>query len=106
METLKGHIDLLVLAVVEAKPMHGYEIISELRTRSKGTFDLAEGSVYPVLHKLEAAKLLTSTWTTESGRRRRTYKITPRGTRALREQEVEWKRFSAGVSLVLKPRLA
>ena len=57
-ESLKGHLDTLVLATLEAAPLHGYAVIDELRARSEGAFDLAEGTVYPVLHRLEAEGLL------------------------------------------------
>ncbi len=52
-ETLKGHLDMIVLAALEAGPAHGYAIIEEIRRRSGGAFDLPEGTVYPVLHRLE-----------------------------------------------------
>ena len=59
-ERLKGHLDLLMLSVLAAGPAHGYAVITALRARSGGTFDLPEGTVYPALHRLEAAGLLTS----------------------------------------------
>ena len=59
--------------------MHGYAVVEELRGTSDGTFDLAEGTVYPALYRLEAAGLLASSWSTASGRRRRTYRLTARG---------------------------
>ncbi len=52
-QALKGHLDLLVLSVLAAGPQHGYAVIEELRTRSGDAFDLPEGTVYPVLHRLE-----------------------------------------------------
>jgi PadR family transcriptional regulator PadR len=59
-EELKGHLDLLLLAAVQARSAHGYAIIEELRRLSGGTFDLPEGTVYPALHRLERAGLLSS----------------------------------------------
>ena len=53
-ESLKGHLDALVLATLGDEPLHGYAVIEALRARSEGAFDLAEGTVYPVLHRLEA----------------------------------------------------
>lgn len=105
MDALKGHLDLLVLAVVRDGPRHGYEVIAELRRRSRGTFDLAEGSVYPVLHKLERDGLLWSRWKELDGRRRRVYRLTRRGRAALADQEQIWTLFARGVRGVLKPRL-
>jgi len=74
---LKGHLDLLLLAVLLPQPAHGYAIIEGLRRASGGTFDLPEGTVYPALHKLELDGLLSSEWSDETGRRRRrVYAIT------------------------------
>ncbi len=60
-ERLKGNLDLL-LSVPSSGPAHGYAIISALRDRSGGTFDLPEGTIYPALHRLEDSGLLASTW--------------------------------------------
>jgi len=62
-EILKGHLDMIVLAALAAGPAHGYGIIQEIRRRSGGAFDLPEGTIYPVLHRLEKAGLLSSRWT-------------------------------------------
>ena len=70
-ERLKGNLDLLLLSVLSSGPAHGYAIISALRDRSGGTFDLPEGTIYPALHRLEDAGLLVSTWDRAQGRRRR-----------------------------------
>ena len=56
-EVLKGHVDLLVLATLERGPLHGYGPVEELRDVSEGAFDLAEGTIYPALYRLEAAGL-------------------------------------------------
>src|SRR5260221_5105320 len=68
-ETLKGHLDVLVLASLRDGPAHGYAVIDALERRSAGALVLAEGTVYPVLHRLEAEGLLASTWTVAAGRR-------------------------------------
>ena len=71
-EMLKGHLDMIVLAALEPGPAHGYAVIEAIRRRSGEAFDLPEGTVYPVLHRLENAGYLASRWTTaESGRKRR-----------------------------------
>ena len=83
-EMLKGHLDMIVLAALSAGPAHGYAVIEELKRRSAGAFDLPEGTIYPVLHRLEQAGLLAGRWVTaDSGRRRRVYSITKRGEREL-----------------------
>ena len=101
-ELLKGHLDLLLLAAVQSGPAHGYVIIEELRSRSGGTFDLPEGTVYPALHRLEHAGLLASKWSGETGRRRRVYELTRQGRAALEAQEQDWRVFSQGINAVLQ----
>ena len=100
-ESLKGHLDALVLATFADGPAHGYAVIEELRRKSEGAFDLAEGTVYPVLHRLEADGLLASSWSTAAGRRRRVYRLTRRGRAALAAGRAEWKRFAHAVEAVL-----
>ena len=100
-ETLKGHLDSLILAVVAAGPAHGYAIIEELKLRSRGTFALPEGTVYPALHRLERAGLLASGWSDASGRKRRVYKLTARGRRRLDASKSEWRDFARAMDAVL-----
>jgi len=101
-EMLKGHLDAIVLAALEAGPAHGYAIIETIRSRSSKTFDLPEGTVYPALHRLEQAGLLSSTWTTPpSGRRRRVYSLTKAGATALASRRRAWTRFSQAVDSLL-----
>jgi transcriptional regulator len=101
-EMLKGHLDAIVLAALEGGPAHGYAIIETIKSRSGATFDLPEGTVYPALHRLEQAGLLASSWTTTpSGRKRRVYSLTRRGTGTLAEQRKEWGRFARAVDALL-----
>jgi len=100
-ETLKGHLDLLLLAAVEARPAHGYAIAEALRARSDQTFDLPEGTLYPALHRLERAALLTSRWSEQNGRRRRVYQLTAKGHRALAKRQGEWTAFARAVYAVV-----
>jgi PadR family transcriptional regulator len=100
-ERLKGHLDLLLLSVLAAGPAHGYAIITALRARSAGAFDLPEGTVYPALHRLEDAGLLASDWAEADGRRRRVYGLTSRGEAALAAERTEWTRFATGIQSVL-----
>ena len=69
-EALKGHLDLLLLAVLADGPAHGYVVIESLRQRSEGVFDLPEGTIYPALHRLESQGLLGSRWSEDSARRK------------------------------------
>jgi DNA-binding PadR family transcriptional regulator len=101
-EQLKGHLDPLVLAILEDGPAHGYAIIESLRERSGGTFDLPEGTIYPALHRLERAGTLTSRREVVGGRARRVYRLSPKGRVALRERRENWNQFSAAVGQVLR----
>jgi PadR family transcriptional regulator, regulatory protein PadR len=100
-ERLKGHLDLLLLSVLAAGPAHGYAIITALRARSEGTFDLPEGTVYPALHRLEDAGMLASSWSDAGGRKRRLYTLTSAGEAALAAERTEWKRFAGGMQAVV-----
>ncbi len=100
-ERLKGNLDMLLLSVLAAGPAHGYAIISRLRERSNGTFDLPEGTVYPALHRLEDTGLLASSWAAGEGRRRRVYALTDEGAAALAARQDEWQRFASAVQAVV-----
>src|SRR5579875_1225450 len=100
-ERIKGHLDLLLLSVLSAGPAHGYAIITALRDRSDGTFDLPEGTIYPALHRLENAGLLSSSWAAADGRRRRVYALTDSDAAALTAERTEWRRFAGSVSAVV-----
>jgi len=97
-ETLKGHLDLLLLAVLADGPAHGYAVIESLRLRSSGWFDLPEGTVYPALHRLESQGLLRSHWQETAPRRRRIYELTPKGRQVLALRQDEWRKFSKAVN--------
>lgn len=102
-EILKGHLDLLLLAAVQDHPAHGYAIAETLRVRSGGAFDLPEGTLYPALHRLEAAGLLASRWSEVNGRRRRVYQLTRAGHRTLERRHGEWRDFARAVYAVVEP---
>lgn len=99
-ESLKGHLDALILAVLSTEQLHGYAIIEELKQRSGGQLALPEGTVYPALHRLEHAGLLTSSWS-DGARRRRVYRLTHNGRRELGLRKSEWRQFSGAVEAVL-----
>ena len=102
-EMLKGHLDMIVLAALASGPAHGYAVIEEIKRRSGQAFDLPEGTVYPALHRLEQAGLLSSKWVTaDSGRRRRVYALTRQGSRALAERRAVWRQFSDAIGGLLK----
>lgn len=101
-ETLKGHLDLLLLATIGHEPLHGYAVIEALRSRSGEAFDLPEGTVYPALHRLERAGYLGSTWTAASGRRRRVYALTDKGRQALARERRAWREFTDAMGSIVE----
>lgn len=102
-ESLKGHLDLLLLAVLDRGAAHGYAVVERLREESRGAFDLPEGTIYPALHRLHEEGLLASRWSEHDGRRRRTYHLTARGRAAFARRREEWRLFSRSMTLVVEP---
>ena len=100
-ETIKGHLDGLLLAVVADEPAHGYAIVERLRERSGGAFALPEGTVYPALYRLERLGLLASEAQQVAGRTRRIYRTTAAGRAALRKRRGAWRRLIESVGAVL-----
>lgn len=100
-QALHGHLDALLLAVLEGGAMHGYAIIEALKARSDGTLNLPTGTVYPALRRLERAGYVDSTWSTVNGRERRTYQLTGAGHRALGGERASWQELSATVGRFL-----
>ena len=100
---LQGHLDGMLLAILKSGPLHGYAIVEEISRRSEGEFDLAEGTIYPALHRLEEAGLLSSSWEVVSGRRRRVYALSHSGVDAVRERAASWRTFRSAVDAVFAP---
>jgi PadR family transcriptional regulator PadR len=100
-DTLRGHLDALLLAVLDGRKLHGYAIIEALQLRSDGALDLPTGTVYPALRRLERAGWLTSEWDVVSGRKRRTYRLTRSGEQALAAERTEWREFTTIIGGVL-----
>ncbi len=81
----------MVLSVLARGESYGYAIIQQVRELSGGKLEWSEGMLYPVLHRLERDKLITSRWqTSESGRKRKYYRLTAGGTRAMRRERQQW----------------
>jgi DNA-binding PadR family transcriptional regulator len=105
-DALRGHLDALLLAVLDDEPRHGYAIIEALQERSGGVLSLPTGTVYPALRRMERAGLVESTWSTVGGRDRRTYQLTPAGRRNLSVERSAWQEFASTIGAVLTPRAA
>lgn len=100
-DVLRGHLDALILAVLEGGPLHGYEIMEEMLRRSGGELDLNTGTIYPALRRLERATYVVSEWNAVNGRQRRTYQLTAAGRRALAIQRSEWRAFADVIERLL-----
>jgi len=101
-ELKKGSTDLLILAVIEGRPRHGYEIAKLIDQRSKGHIRFYAASLYPRLYRLEKRGLIKGRWIERSGqRRRRYYRITPQGRRALAAERTSWREFAVAISNVV-----
>jgi len=98
---MSGSSRLLILNLLNEKPQYGYELIKTLKTRSNDIFDMKEGTLYPILHKLENEELIQSSSQMVSGRMRKVYSITPKGIKLLEQDKEEWKTFSLAVNQVL-----
>ena len=96
-----GQLDMLLLAAVAQGPVHGYGVISRLRDDSGGVFAMPEGTIYPALHRLEAAGFIISTDEFHAGKRRRTYALTDAGVARLDARRAEWTAFSTVVSRMI-----
>ena len=99
----KGSTELLILALLEARPRHGYEIGKLIEARSNGKLTFRIGSLYPVLVRLEDRGLISGKWMEKAGeRRRRFYRLTPAGRSVLGRQRSAWEEFSAAVNQILR----
>jgi len=101
-ELKKGSTELLILALLEARPRHGYELGKLIETRSGGRLRLRVGSLYPILCRLEDKALIAGRWVEKAGeRRRRFYRLTAAGRAMLVEQRNVWQDFIGAVNQIL-----
>lgn len=98
-ELKKGSTEMLVLSLLEGRPRHGYEIGKQIERASGGRLRFRIGSLYPILCRLEDRSLITGRWMERPGeRRRRYYRLTPTGRKALARERTLWKQFVMTVS--------
>lgn len=102
-QMLKGTVDMLTLALLNGRRMHGYEIAKALRTLSGDAIRLKQGTLYPTLHRLEAAGLIQGDWQDQRGLpSRRVYSITGSGLTAFDTRRAEWGELQGVVRMVLE----
>jgi len=100
-EVKRGSAEMLILALVEDRPRHGYEIAKLIEQRSDGVLQFHVASLYPLLYRLEKRGLISGRWVEKAGqRRRRFYKLTAAGQKILNEQRHTWKEFFADLDRV------
>jgi DNA-binding PadR family transcriptional regulator len=103
----KGSADLLILALVEERPLHGYDLARLIEVRSGGTLRFTLASLYETLYRLEEAGHIRGRWVERAGqRRRRYYRITDPGRRVLASRREDWGRFIAALAQVAGVRMA
>ncbi|MCK5113719.1 MAG: helix-turn-helix transcriptional regulator [Phycisphaerae bacterium] len=91
-KTLDGNVETLILVILQEGQSYGYEIIQTLNDRAAGVLKMGEGTAYPVLHRLEERELIISRWTkAQNGRKRKYYRLTPKGRRTLAQNVQQWE---------------
>lgn len=100
-ELLKGSSDVLILSVLSDEPLYGYEIAKRIKAMSDQVLKMGEGTLYPLLHRLEQAKLLESFWQDANGRKRKYYRLTGQGKKILDSKTAEWKAFSGAINSIV-----
>lgn len=96
-----GGVELLILHLLKNRDLYGFEIITELSFRSENVFQLKEGTLYPLLHRLEKNRLLEAYEVKQDGRIRRYYHLTKQGLQCLESKTEEWKVYSGAINAVL-----
>ncbi len=99
---LNGVPELMILRTLLLRPMYGYELVESLRHEATNVFDFGEGSIYPVLHRLEKQGMLTSRRDLVGGRVRRIYEPTEQGKGRFAETSSAWLRLSQALNSLLQ----
>jgi transcriptional regulator len=102
-DLLQGTLELLLLRLLRAGPLNGWDMMQRLQLASREVLCVTPGSLYPALHRLEAAGLVAAEWgTSNNNRRAKFYRLTAAGRRRLEAERAAWERFSQAVELVLR----
>jgi transcriptional regulator len=102
-DLLQGTLDMLILKVLAAGPLHGYAIAQRIGAISRALLQVPQGSLYPALHRLENRQLLAATWLrTDSGRDAKVYRLTTKGRRHLQQEVADWQRLAEAIRLILQ----
>jgi len=100
----KGVLELLVLKLICREATYGYELLTQLKERSGGMFQLKEGTLYPILYRLEDEGMITSSWTGGEGRvaPRKIYTATEKGMEENLRRQLQWQEFTKAVNTMLQ----
>jgi PadR family transcriptional regulator len=102
-EMPQGTLDMVILQVVAAGPIHGYALAQRIRLVSRDLLQIHQGSLYPALHRLENRGYLAAEWNaSETGREAKFYRVTPSGRAYLRKQTAAWARLSEAIALIVQ----
>lgn len=97
----KGSAEMIVLALLEVRPRHGYELAKLIEAQSENRLQFHVASLYPMLYRMERKKLVEGKWVEKAGeRRRRFYRLTAAGRTALAEQRRSWREFVSALNLL------
>jgi len=106
-ELKRGSTEVLILALLEDRQRHGYEIGRLIDERSDGAISFHVASLYPTLYRLEDKGLIDGRWVEKAGqRRRRYYRLTPAGRKMLASQRTTWQTFFLALDRVARIRHA
>ncbi len=100
-DLLRGSLDLMVLSILANDPEYGYSIQQKLQAASKEKVRLPAGTLYPLLHRLEAEKLIRSWLDSTTGRQRKWYALTAKGQKRLAAQAKQWREYADCVEALL-----
>ena len=101
-EAQKGYIRMGVLILLNKKPSHGYEIMKEINSRTKGFWQPTAGGVYPILRDLEKSEYIKGHWETQKNRRLKVYKITHSGELILRHAIVKQTEIFNNIGILFR----
>jgi PadR family transcriptional regulator, regulatory protein PadR len=102
-EMPQGTLDMVILQVVAAGPIHGYALAHRIRLISRDMLHIQQGSLYPALHRLENRGLLAAEWSaSETGRDAKFYRLTSRGRAQLKAETTKWARLAEAIALILR----
>ena len=102
-EIMKGSIDILLLVIISKKEMYGYELVSELNRKGK-SFNIKEGTLYPILYRLEDDDLMETHWEhcASHGRPRKYYSVSEKGKQVMAESYSQWKDITQDIMRIME----